>query len=42
MKNPKEDTVLMVQSKGRKKNDDIDTIINNLIDAIQEYNLMIE
>lgn len=32
----------MVQSKGRKRVDDIDYIVSNLISAIQEYNLLID
>lgn len=42
VKYPKDDTISMTQSKGRKKGEDIDTIVSNLINSIQQYNHLID
>lgn len=42
LKNPKDDTITISQSKGRKKESDIDTLIHNLSSSIQEYNHIID
>lgn len=42
VKNPKDDTITISQSKGRKKGDDLDTLISNLINSIQEYDHIID
>lgn len=43
VKNPPTDSISLTQSKGRnRKGDDIDTIINNLINSIEEYNRTID
>lgn len=35
VKNPKDDTITISQTKGRKRNDDIDTQVSHLINSIQ-------
>lgn len=42
LKNPKDDTITISQSKGRKKGEDIDSLINSLVNSIQEYYFIID
>lgn len=42
IKNPKDDTITISQSKGRKKELDVEAQIHNLVSSIQEYNHIID